>query len=250
MPACCAIVASVQAAPGSFVHGHQRARDARIGQAQQQARRRRTLLRMVEQPAQQLHQQHIEQAVGQQALATAHALGFGKQQRQGLLQTLRPPTAATPASGGKARTSGCCRPPSKSSVAQTKSEPSTGALWKHGVRAGAGRTAASARRPRCAAARRCRPGGEAPCDPGASTCRKPRPGTASKWVTPHSGPAWNRWAWTRKRFSSARQPVERRAWHGRWRRRLRACASGLAGRRVILDDWSCFVDVLIPIIRR
>jgi hypothetical protein len=41
---------------------------------------------MVEQPTQQLQQQNFEQAISQQALATAHPLGLAKQQGQGVLQ--------------------------------------------------------------------------------------------------------------------------------------------------------------------
>jgi hypothetical protein len=86
MPACRAIGVQRPVGTGALMHGHQHARQLRVGQALQHARRQGRLLRVVEQPAQQLDQQHIEQAVGQQTLATAHAFGFGKQQGQRLRQ--------------------------------------------------------------------------------------------------------------------------------------------------------------------
>ena len=42
------------------------------------------LFGMVEQPAQQLQDQHLEQAIGEQALTALHARGLGEQQLEGL----------------------------------------------------------------------------------------------------------------------------------------------------------------------
>jgi hypothetical protein len=84
---------------------------------------------MIEQPAQQLDQHHLEEPVGQQPVTAAHARGLREQQRERLLEAVDL-ISGRRMSAGSARTSGCAAPPSKSSVAQTKSDPSDGALWK------------------------------------------------------------------------------------------------------------------------
>jgi len=70
------------------MHRDQRTRQARLGQACQQALGCGAFFRVVNQPAQQLQQQHFKQSVCQQPLAAAHLLGLGKQQGQRVLQTL------------------------------------------------------------------------------------------------------------------------------------------------------------------
>ncbi|MNN25033.1 hypothetical protein D3C81_1384880 [compost metagenome] len=65
---------------------HQRTRQARVRQPGDQSGLDAGLLVMVDQPAQQLDQHHLEQPVGQQAVAATHLFGLGEQQRQGLFQ--------------------------------------------------------------------------------------------------------------------------------------------------------------------
>jgi len=68
------------------MHSHQGARQARVRQASDQARLDACLLRVVQQPAQQLQQHHLKEPVGQQALATTHPIRLGKQQAQSGIQ--------------------------------------------------------------------------------------------------------------------------------------------------------------------
>ncbi len=65
-----------------IVHGDQGARQTRVRHAGDKAGAHAGLLRVVEQPAQQLDHHHLEDPVHQQPVAAAWAIGFGKQQLQ------------------------------------------------------------------------------------------------------------------------------------------------------------------------
>lgn len=64
------------------MHGDERCRDTRVGEASRQPGVDSRLFRMVEQPAQHLDQHDLEQAVGEQPPAAPHLVGLGEQQIQ------------------------------------------------------------------------------------------------------------------------------------------------------------------------
>jgi hypothetical protein len=67
------------------VHLRQGPRELGVGQAAEQAGLHAMVTGMVQQVAQGLQQQDLEQSIGQQALAAAHTLRLGKQQRERVL---------------------------------------------------------------------------------------------------------------------------------------------------------------------
>jgi hypothetical protein len=81
---------------------------------------------MIDHPAQDLDQAPLEQPVGQQPRTAALAVGLGEQQMQGVVQ-FADRASGTTITGGSDCTIGLRAPPSKSSVAQVKSGPSSGA---------------------------------------------------------------------------------------------------------------------------
>ena len=68
------------------MHGGQGTGQAHIRHSGDEARTHARLLRVVEQPAQQLDEDHLEQPIDQQAVPAAHPIGFGEQQFQRQIQ--------------------------------------------------------------------------------------------------------------------------------------------------------------------
>ena len=193
---------------------------------------------MVQQVTQGLQQQDLKEPVGQRAMAAAHTLGFGKQQRKRVLDVGQRRRQQF-SSGGRACTrGGGCRRQSQGGA--DKSLPSCGALCEVVCqRLRVEQQGGFVDHEGCAA-HRCERRWVTRIAPRRSTCRKARPGSAAKCVTPQR-PGMEGWA-RPKALQQGREPVDGVGCadggaHGR---------SAMLGGRIASDDTDRAATVRAP----